>query len=158
VAGIAAVTVLLLAIGTIGSRLFTPPHVSGKRWDLRGAGRTAFTRVSDEEALRSGFPLPPSAQFVDAIGQVGNTRAVMAMYKTQSLTAGQVAEFYCTEMVKKGWLEYGPVSNELNRHAEGIMLFFRRKERECLVHIEEDGIGTKWVIMLKAKILGGGER
>ena len=149
---------VFLAIGQLGSRLFRSTRVPGMGPRARGAEGTAFTSLSDEDTQKAGFPVPPSAQFVDAVGQARNTNSVMAMYRSGSLAPMQVVEFYCAEMKDRGWKEHSTVANELNRHAPGIMLFFRRKEIECIIHVEEEGIGSKWVVIFGRKIFGGGKR
>jgi len=152
------VTVVFLALGQLGSRMFPRTGVSGFAPGLRAGERTKFTSLSDPDARKSGFPVPSSAEFIDAVGQASNTNSVMAMYRSDSMAPPQVAAFYSTEMAGRGWEQDSRISNELNRHAPGIMLFFRRKQLECIVHVEDDSIGSKWVVIFGRKFFGGGKR
>jgi hypothetical protein len=158
VACIAVVAAVFLVLGQLGSRFFLGTRVPGIGSGARAGERTVFTSLSDPDARKSGFPVPESAEFVEAVGQANKQNAVMAMYRSDEMSTAAVAEFYAVEMAKRGWKEDSRIANELNRHAPGIMLFFRRKRIECLVHAEDDGIGSKWVVIFGRKIFGGGKR
>ena len=100
--------------------------------------------------------MPPSGRVVYPIRQANDPNSVIVMCQSESLGPGHVAEYYAGAMAAQGWKEARGVENELNRHAEGIMLFFTRTGRECLIHVQEAGTGARWVVVLKQRIIGGG--
>ena len=160
VACIAAVAAVFLTLGHFGARIFLPTRVPGFSPSAGADEGTEFTGLSHTDPGEAGFPVPPSAEFVDAVGQANRTSSLMAVYRSSHMTPGQVAEYYTTEMARRGWKEDSRIANELNRHAPGIMLFFRHRHIECVVHVESERIGTgsRWGVIFGRKIFGGGKR
>ncbi len=144
--GIATVTVCLLTIGTIGTGfLNTAPART----------RTTFVTVAGASDTDAAMPMPPSSRRMYAVRENDDPNAVIAMYATPSLSPEQVAEFYLEEMPIYGWREAEAWEQELNKHVEEIMLFFRKTNRECLICVGSEGIGAAWTIMMRPAIIGG---
>jgi hypothetical protein len=77
------------------------------------------------------------------------------MYTTPSLSPEQVAEFYLDEMPSYGWRARELQEQELNKHVEGIMLYFRGLGKECVIYVGSEGVGATWTIMVRHVIIGG---
>ena len=144
--GIATVTACLLAVGTIGTRFLntTPAHA-----------RASFTTVPGAPDTDASMPMPPSSKRMYAIRQSNDPNSVITNYATPSLSPEQVAEFYLEEMPIYGWVEGEAEEQELNKHVEDIMLFFRKTGRECVICVGSEGIGAAWTIMMRPVIIGG---
>ena len=150
--GIAAVSACLLTAGTIGARFL---HASSSGKSLRP--RTSFAANADMPSPDTDIPLPPSSKRVYAIKQAGDPNAVMTMYATPRLSPAQVAEFYLDEMPSYGWREHELREQELNKHVEDIMLYFRGTGKECIIYVGSEGVGAAWTVMVRHVIIGGGK-
>lgn len=152
--GIALVTAVFLAFGTAGARFLN--NVSGRAAarDIKPSGRS-FSSVSGAIDLENILPVPPSGKRVYAFRQTDDPDSMMIMYLSRSLAPEQAAEFYLDEMPVHGWREGENEEQELNKHVEDIMLFFKRQGRECTIYIEPDGSGAVWTVISKPVIIGG---
>lgn len=115
----------------------------------------AVLPVSGTSDLKAVLPVPPSATRVYGVRQSDNPAAVIMMYASSGLSPEQIAEFYLQEMPIYGWREGEAEERELNKYAEGIMLFFRRTGRECVIYVESEGPGATWTVVARPMIIGG---
>ena len=144
--GIAMVTACLLTVGTIGTRLFNAAP---------SRARTSFAMVPGASDTDTAMPLPPSSKRMYAIKQNNDPNAMITMYATPSLSPEQIAEFYLDEMPIYGWREGEAQEQQLNKHVEEIMLFFRKTGSECLICVGSEGVGAAWTIVIRPVIIGG---
>lgn len=144
--GIATITVCLLAVGTIGTKFLNITPVRA---------RTSFTMVPDASDADAAMPVPPSSKRMYAIRQSDDPNSLMAMYATPRLSPEQIAEFYLQEMPIYGWIEAETQEQQLNKHVEDIILFFRKTGRECMICVGSEGIGAAWTIVTRPVIIGG---
>ena len=144
--GIVTVAVCLLMAGTIGTKfLNTAP----------ARARTSFAVVSDASDTGTDMPVPPSSKRIHAIRQSDDSNSVIIGYATGSLSPEQIAEFYLEEMPIYGWIEGAAQEQQLNKHVEDIILFFRKTGRECVICVGSEGVGAAWTIMMRPIIIGG---
>ncbi len=139
---------------------------AGARWigvratvPLKTASREySFGPISTAPAT-SLLPLPESADMVyDAFEQEDDAAAAMVMYWSNTLAPEETVNFYNAAMPGRGWRKMTAREGVLNKLAEGIMLYFVRPGRECIVFVEPRDPGSAWTIIVRPVIIGGSSR